>query len=177
MHPTRTASICINDKQFGYVGELHPQIATNYGIGTKVYLSVIDMPALIEYADLVKEYQPLPKFPSVTRVISNKKNFMKAIEKEFEKITKLRENNERNEESLLKEIEKVIQKHAGQYLESITLFDVYQGKQIEKGLKSVAYSITFRATDKTLVDQDVTEAMKEIVDSLSNELQAQLRDK
>ena len=61
--------------------------------------------------------------------------------------------------------------------ESITLFDVYQGKQIEKGLKSVAYSITFRATDKTLVDQDVTEAMKEIVDSLSNELQAQLRDK
>ena len=155
MHPTRTASICINNKQFGYVGELHPQIATNYGIGTKVYLSVIDMPALIEYADLVKEYQPLPKFPAVTRDIA-------MVVKETVTV---------------KEIEKVIQKHAGQYLESITLFDVYQGKQIEKGLKSVAYSITFRATDKTLVDQDVTEAMKEIVDSLSNELQAQLRDK
>lgn len=155
MHPGRTASICVNGKQFGYVGELHPQVAAHYGIGTKVYLAIINMPELIAYADLVKVYQPLPKFPAIKRDIA-----MVVAEN----VT-------------VKEIEKVIKQHAGQYLESIELFDVYQGKQIGKNLKSVAYSITFRATDKTLVDQDVTEAMKEIVDNLATQLQAQLRDK
>lgn len=155
MHTGRTASISVDGKQFGYVGELHPQVAENYGIGAKVYLAVIDMPALVEYAELVKEYQPLPKFPAVTRDIAM--------------IVK--------ESVTVKEIEKVIQQNAGQYLESVTLFDVYQGKQIGEGLKSVAYSITFRAADKTLVDQDVTEAMKEIVNHLASELEAQLRDK
>ena len=155
MHPGRTATISVNEKQFGYVGQLHPQVATNYGINTEVYLAVIDMPALVEYAELVKEYQPLPKFPAVTRDIAM--------------VVK--------ESVTVKEIEKVIKDNAGQYLESVTLFDVYQGKQIGEGLKSVAYSITFRAADKTLVDQDVTEAMKEIVNHLSNELGAQLRDK
>lgn len=155
MHPGRTASIAIQGKQFGYLGELHPQVAANYGIGTKVYLAVINMPELIAFSDLVKAYQPLPKFPAIKRDIA-----MVVAET----VT-------------VKEIEKVIRQYAGQYLESIELFDVYQGKQIGKGLKSVAYSITFRAADKTLVDQDVTEAMKEIVDNLATQLQAQLRDK
>ena len=137
------------------MGELHPQVASNYGIGTKVYLAVIHMPELIAFADLIKAYQPLPKFPAIKRDIA-----MVVAEN----VT-------------VKEIEKVIKQHAGQYLESIEMFDVYQGKQIGKGLKSVAYSITFRAVDKTLVDQDVTEAMKEIVDNLATQLQAQLRDK
>ncbi len=155
MHPGRTASIAMQGKQFGYLGELHPQVASNYGIGTKVYLAVIHMPELIAFADLIKAYQPLPKFPAIKRDIA-----MVVAEN----VT-------------VKEIEKVIKQHAGQYLESIELFDVYQGKQIGKCLKSVAYSITFRAADKTLVDQDVTEAMKEIVDNLATQLQAQLRDK
>lgn len=155
MHPGRTASITAEGRQFGYVGELHPQIASNYSIGTKVYIAVLDMPALVEYSNLVNMYQPLPKFPAITRDIA-------MVVKEAVTV---------------KEIEAVIKKYAGQYLESVTLFDVYQGKQIGEGLKSVAYSITFRASDRTLVDQDVTDAMKEILEGLSKEVQAQLRDK
>lgn len=155
MHTGRTASICVEGKQFGYVGELHPQIASNYGIGTKVYIAVINMPEVITYADLVKEYKALPKFPAVTRDIAMVVS----------------------EDVTVKQIETVIKQYAGQYLESVKLFDVYQGKQIGKGLKSVAYSITFRAADKTLVEQDVTEAMKQIVEQLASQLQAQLRDK
>jgi len=155
MHTGRTASICVENKQFGYVGELHPQIASNYGIGTKVYIAVINMPEVIAYADLVKEYKALPKFPAVTRDIAMVVS----------------------EDVTVKQIENVIKQNAGQYLESVKLFDVYQGKQIGKGLKSVAYSITFRAADKTLVEQDVTEAMKQILEHLSSQLQAQLRDK
>lgn len=155
MHTGRTASICVAGKPFGYVGELHPQIASNYGIGTKVYIAVINMPEVITYADLVKEYKALPKFPAVTRDIAMVVS----------------------EDVTVKQIETVIKQYAGQYLESVKLFDVYQGKQIGKGLKSVAYSITFRAADKTLVEQDVTEAMKQIVEQLASQLQAQLRDK
>ena len=155
MHPGRTASVSAEGKNFGYVGELHPQIAANYGISTKVYIAVIDMPALVEYSNLVSVYQPLPKFPAITRDIAM--------------VVK--------QEVTVKEIETVIKKYAGQYLESVTLFDVYQGKQIGEGLKSVAYSITFRAAERTLVDKDVTEAMKQILDGLSKEVQAQLREK
>lgn len=155
MHPGRTACCLIEGKQFGYFGEIHPQVANNYGIGKKVYFAAIDMPALVEYANLVREYQPLPKFPAVTRDIAM--------------VVK--------ESVTVKEIESIMKQFAGPYLESIKLFDVYQGQQIEKGLKSVAYSITFRSADKTLVDQDVTEAMSNIVEQLSKQLQAQLRDK
>ncbi len=155
MHPGRTASVSAEGKNFGYVGELHPQIAANYGISTKVYIAVIDMPALVEYSNLVSVYQPLPKFPAITRDIAM--------------VVK--------QEVTVKEIETVIKKYAGQYLESVMLFDVYQGKQIGEGLKSVAYSITFRAAERTLVDKDVTEAMKQILDGLSKEVQAQLREK
>ena len=113
------------------------------------------MPELVEYSNLVSVYQPLPKFPAITRDIAM--------------VVK--------QEVTVKEIETVIKKYAGQYLESVMLFDVYQGKQIGEGLKSVAYSITFRAAERTLVDKDVTEAMKQILDGLSKEVQAQLREK
>lgn len=155
MHPGRTASLFINGKQFGYVGELHPQISTNYGIGTRVYLAVLEMDALVEYANLVSVYQPLPKYPAITRDIAM--------------LVK--------DEITVKEIEDVIEKNAGEYLENVALFDVYKGSQIEEGYKSVAYSITFRASDRTLVDKDVNDAMQQVLDALSNTLGAQLRDK
>ena len=70
MHPGRTANISINGEVFGYVGELHPQVASNYNIGAKTYIAVIDMAYMIEQSNLVSVYKPLPKFPAITRDIS-----------------------------------------------------------------------------------------------------------
>lgn len=155
MHPGRTATVAINGESFGYLGELHPAVANNYSIGTRVYIAVLDIEAMIDAANMVSVYKALPKFPAVTRDIS-----MVINEKVF-----------------VKEIESVIRKKGGKLLEAINLFDVYQGSQIEKGFKSVSYSITFRAQDRTLVDDDVNAVMKKILSALESELGAILRDK
>lgn len=155
MHPGRTASVTINGKKVGYLGELHPAVAKNYEIGTKAYLAVLNMEELIDASNLVSVYQPLPKFPAITRDIAM--------------LVK--------EDVTVKQIADEIRKNGGAYLESATLFDVYQGEQIEAGYKSVAYSISFRSADRTLADADVAEAMQAILDGLAKELGAQLRDK
>ena len=139
----------------GYVGEIHPLVAENYNIGAKVYVAVMDMKALEDTAELVKKYKTLPKFPAVTRDIS-------LVVKD---------------DVYVKDIEKCIKANAGKILEKVTLFDVYQGSHIEKGFKSVSYSIMFRAADRTLVDSDVNNAMEKILTSLEKELGAVLRDK
>ena len=155
MHPGRTAEVSVNGKSFGYLGEIHPTTAENYNIGTRVYVAVIDMATLVENANLVNIYVPLPKFPAVTRDIAM--------------LVK--------DEVIVKEIENVIRKKGGKLLESMNLFDVYKGSQIADGYKSVAYSITFRAPDRTLVDDDVNAVMNKILDGLKNELGAELRDR
>ena len=155
MHPGRCAYVHVGDENIGYLGEVHPSVADNYSIKTKVYVAVLYIKALADYASLVTEYKPLPKYPSVTRDISM--------------LVK--------DDVFVNQIEKVIKSKAGKHLEKVTLFDVYKGNQIPEGMKSVSYSITFRADDKTLVDDDVTSAMKNILDALENELNAVLRDK
>jgi len=155
MHPGRTAEIILGEDVIGYVGEIHPQVAINYGIGTKVYVAVIDMKGLEDGAELVKTYKALPKFPAMTRDISLKVK----------------------DSVYVKEIEKCIKAKGGKLLESVSLFDVYQGAHIEEGFKSVSYSITFRAADRTLVDTEVSAAMEKILASLEKELGAVLRDK
>jgi len=155
MHPGRTAEITADGNVLGYVGEIHPLVASNYGIGTKVYVCVMDMKALEDNAELVKVYKPLPKFPAVTRDIS-------LVVKDS---------------VYVKDIEKCIKAKGGKLVEKVTLFDVYQGSHIEKGFKSVSYSITFRAADRTLVDSDVNSAMEKILAALEKEMNAVLRDK
>lgn len=155
MHPGRTASVIVNGESIGYLGELHPQAAKNYNIGTRVYMAVLDMEKIIAYANRNVVYQALPKFPAITRDIAMMVN----------------------EDITVKQIADEIRKNAGEYLEEIKLFDVYQGEQIEAGRKSVAYSISFRSGERTLSDSDIAEPMKAIIDGLANELGAQLRDK
>ena len=155
MHPGRTARIEINGKYAGYVGELHPKVASNYGIGTRVYISVIDESTLIEASDLITVYKPLPKYPAMARDISM--------------LVK--------DEIYVRDIEKEIEANGGQLLENITLFDVYKGGQIAEGYKSVSFSITFRAPDRTLTDDEVNKVMNDILDSLEKKFGAVLRDK
>lgn len=155
MHPGRTASVTIDGVNAGYLGELHPVVAKNYEIGTKAYLAVLNMDVLIKASNMVSVYQPLPKFPAITRDIAM--------------LVK--------EDVTVKQIADEIRKNGGMYLEDVKLFDVYQGEQIEAGYKSVAYSISFRSAERTLADTDVAEAMQAILDGLAKELDAQLRDK
>ncbi|WP_058484882.1 phenylalanine--tRNA ligase subunit beta [Defluviitalea phaphyphila] len=152
MHPGRTAIISINKKEIGYIGEVHPDVAKNYEIDTRVYIGVIDVPSIIEYANLEREYKPLPKYPAVTRDIAM------LVEDTMP----------------VKDIEKIIKQRGGKVLESYKLFDVYKGKQIEEGYKSVAYSITFRASDRTLTEEEVNKTMKKILNGLEG-LGAKLR--
>ena len=155
MHPGRTASVVVKGETVGYLGELHPAVAKNYGIGTRAYLAVMDMEKLTYYANRSVVYKALPKFPAITRDIAM--------------LVK--------EDVTVKEIADIIKANGGEYLEEVKLFDVYQGAQIEAGCKSVAYSIAFRSAEKTLSDTDIADAMDAILKELAEKLGAQLRDK
>lgn len=144
LHPGRQANIIYDGKVVGYLGEVHPEVADIYGIGERAYVAVIDMPEIISYATFDRKYTGVPKYPAVTRDISMV--VPKAI--------------------LVGQIEEIIEKRGGAYLESYALFDLYEGEQITAGFKSVAYTIVFRAKDKTLEEADVSAAMKKILAAL-----------
>ena len=144
LHPGRQANIIYEGRVVGYLGEVHPQVADNYGIGERAYVAVIDMPELVELATFDRKYEGIAKYPAVSRDISM------VVPKEI----------------LVGQIEEVIEKKGGAYLESYKLFDLYEGAQIKPGFKSVAYSITFRAKDRTLEEADVSAAMKKILKAL-----------
>ncbi len=144
LHPGRQANILYDGKVVGYLGELHPEVADIYGIGERAYVAVIDMPEIMEYATFDRKYYGIAKYPAVTRDISM------VVPKHI----------------LAGQIEEVISAKGGKYLESYALFDLYEGAQIKEGFKSVAYSIVFRAKDKTLSDAEVTEAMDRILKAL-----------
>ena len=146
LHPGRQAKISYHDTPIGYLGELHPDVADTYGIGTRVYIAVLDMPAITEMATFNRYFKGIAKHPAVTRDISMVAR--KSI--------------------LVGQIEDVIRKNGGQYLESYELFDVYEGHQITAGFRSIAYSITFRAKDRTLEDKDVNAAMDKILKGLAD---------
>ena len=144
LHPGRQANVIYDGTVVGYLGEVHPDVADTYGIGTKAYIAVIDMPEIVKRATFDRKYTGIAKFPAVNRDISM------VMPKEL----------------LAGQVEEVIEKKGGAYLESYALFDLYEGAQIKEGYKSVAYSIVFRAKDKTLEDAEVTEAMERILKEL-----------
>ena len=144
LHPGRQADVYYGDKLLGYLGEVHPLVASAYGIGEKAYIAVLDMPAVTELATFDRKYAGIAKFPAVSRDISM------VVPKQI----------------LAGEIEDVIIQRGGKILESCQLFDIYEGAQIRSGFKSMAYSITFRAKDRTLEEGDITAAMKKIWNGL-----------
>lgn len=154
-HPGRTADVLINGESLGFIAELHPGIAENYGIGARAYIAVLDVESLIDSANLVNRYRPLPKFPAITRDISM--------------LVK--------DDIFVSEIEGIIYEKGGSLVERVKLFDVYKGKQILDGHKSVSYSITFRSPERTLTDDEVGAVMEKILKELATKLDAELRDK
>ncbi len=146
LHPGRQAKIIYDGEMVGYLGEVHPEVADIYGIGEKAYVAVIDMPSVTAKATFDRKYEGIAKFPAVTRDISM------TVPKEI----------------LAGQIEEVIEQRGGKILESYSLFDIYEGAQIKAGYKSVAYSICFRAKDRTLEEADITAAMKKILNGLES---------
>ena len=152
LHPGRQANIVYDGNVVGFLGEVHPAVCDNYDMKTRAYVAVIDMPYVYEMSSFDKKYEGIAKFPAVSRDISM------VMPKEIP----------------VGEIEEIIEKRAGKNLESYKLFDIYEGDQIKAGFKSIAYSIVFRAKDRTLEDGDVQGAMNKILKALE-ELGIELR--
>ncbi len=146
LHPGRQADIIYKDTVLGFIGEVHPAVLDTYEIGTRAYVAVIDLPAVLEFVTFDRKYEGIAKFPAVTRDLSM------VVPKDI----------------LVGEIEKMIRQRGGRLLEELKLFDVYEGDQIKEGYKSVAYSLSFRAKDRTLEDADVSGAMKKILNGLES---------
>ena len=145
LHPGRQANMIYEGKVVGYLGEVHPAVADNYSIGEKAYIAVIDILDVLEFAGFNHKYTGIAKYPAVTRDLSLV--VPHAV--------------------LAGQIEEIFDQRGGNILESYQLFDIYEGAQIEKGFKSMAYSLVVRAHDKTLGENEISAAMKKIMNGLN----------
>ena len=153
-HPGRTAVLIVNGKECGIFGEIHPSVAEKFGAAQRTYAGTVDIEPLLESAELKPEYKPLPRYPALMRDIAVLVD---------DRIT-------------VGQMERVIKEKAGEILEEVRLFDVYKGKQVPEGKKSVAFSLAFRSADRTLTDDEANNAMRKIVTALEGGFGAQLRD-
>ncbi len=144
LHPGRQAEILYEGENIGCIGEVHPLVQEAYGIGERVYIADIDIIKICEKANFSVKYEGIAKFPSVKRDVSL------VMDK---KLTS-------------GEIEAVIREKSGAVLESLELFDIYEGERIGFGKKSMAYSITFRNKEKTLEEAEITALMDSIIKGL-----------
>ncbi len=152
-HPGRCAKLMINGTEAGILGEIHPLTAENFECPERCYVAEILVDKLVENAVTMPSFKELPKYPAVTRdlaVIVNK-------------------------DVLSGDIEKIIKQRGGNLLESCGLFDVYEGSQMAEGMKSMAYSLVFRAEDRTLNDEDIQKIIDKILHGIRTQLGGELR--
>ena len=152
LHPGRQAYILYDGERIGEYGEVHPDVTVLYGITDHVYMGMADLKKVLSHASFAHHYEGIAKFPAMSRDISMVVP---------ENVT-------------AGQIEAVIEQRGGKILENYELFDIYEGAQITKGYKSMAYSLTFRHKDRTLEAQEVDKAMKKILNGLED-LGIQLR--
>ncbi|MCI8979572.1 MAG: phenylalanine--tRNA ligase subunit beta [Clostridia bacterium] len=152
-HPGRCAKISAGGKTLGIIGEIHPAVGRKYGIETPVYIGELDFENVFLNIGTDVKFKELPKYPAVTRDIAM------LVDKTVP----------------VADIEEVVKKASGKLLESINLFDVYEGEQIPEGKKSVAYSAVYRALDRSLTGDEVQKVFDKVLKNLENQLGAQLR--
>ena len=144
LHPGRQAQIIYEDTVIGYFGEVHPLVQEAYGIAERAYIANIDLSVICKKANFTVKYEGIAKFPSVVRDISL------VMDKSL----------------TAGEIEKIIRSESGAILESLELFDIYEGERIGTDKKSMAYSITFRNKEKTLEESEISAVMDKILKGL-----------
>ncbi len=152
-HPGKTAKICIGKDVVATFGEIHPEVCENYDISTRVYVAEISVDKLVKYARVDKKYVEVPKYPAVERDIAM------LVDEDIE----------------VAQIEKIIVRKGKKILEEVELFDVYRNDKLGNKKKSVAYSLKFRAKDRTLTDEEINKTMEEIITELEKSLGAELR--
>ena len=152
-HPGRVADVYAGDRRIGVLGQIHPLVAQNYGVEAEFYCAELDFNALLEAKGADPEYVPLPKFPAVARDIAVVCD---------EKVT-------------VGALEDCIRKGARGLLKDVELFDIYRGTNIPEGKKSVAFSLTLRADDRSLTAEEADADVKAILETLEKELGAVLR--
>lgn len=152
-HPGKCADILINGKKAGIIGEIHPDVAERFNIETDVYVTELDFEAVFAAANAAVKYKKIARMPAIERDIAV------IVDKDVP----------------VAKIHDVIKKMSGKNLESLTLFDVYEGKQIPEGKKSVAYNAVYRSAEQTLTDNDINKVFDRIVKTLERELGAVLR--
>lgn len=141
--------------ELGIMGEIHPDVAEKYGMkGVRVYCCEMMFDAIIRHSHTETVYTPLPRYPASSRDIAL------LVDEDLE----------------VGKIEEVIRKNGGTILESVKLFDVYRGRQVEEGKKSVAFALTYRDKDKTLTDEEVTDVHGKVLEALKEQLGAVLRE-
>ena len=152
-HPGRKAQLSVDGKVLSQLGEIHPDVAERFGIETRVYIAEIDIDALRPLEAPLYGVKPLPKFPAVTRDIALVADESVGTGAMLDTIIA----------------------NGGKNLESAKLFDIYRGDKLGAGKKSVAYALTFRASDRTLTDEEISGAMAKILRAVQNEYGAELR--
>ena len=152
-HPGKTAIIKMGNDPIIIMGQIHPIVQENYNIIDKVYIAEINMKKLEKYSRKEKKYVPITKYPAVERDIA-------VLVDENVEVLK---------------IEKLIKAKSKKILEAVNLFDIYRNEKIGENKKSVAYALKFRAKDRTLKDEEISEVMENIIKALKDELGAELR--
>ncbi len=152
-HPGRCARVWSGDRLLGVLGQIHPAVAENYDVDCELYAAELDFSALYESMGGTPVYQPLPRFPAVTRDIALVCDKCLPVGK----------------------LEECICRGAKGLLKGVRLFDVYTGKGVPEGKKSVAFNLELRADDRSLTAQEADEDVKGILDLLAKELDSVLR--
>lgn len=153
LHPGRSAEVRIGGRKLGYLGEVHPRAAAAYDISGPVYLAELDFDLLVKVGRLERLYSSVPRFP--------------AVERDMALLVP--------EDVASAEIIGIIRERAGALLEKVVFFDLYHGKQLPEGMKSLAYSIYYRSSERTLTDEEVNAVQERITQTLEERLSAQLR--
>ena len=152
-HPGRNAEVLLGDKRIGVFGEVHPEVLENYDLPYKAYLFEFDLGGLTDVATFAKRFEPISVYPKVARDLAI------VVDKEI----------------LSDMPTALIYTTGGDSVDSVRLFDVYEGEQVPKGKKSLAYTITYHSATETLTDKAVNALHDEVVKGLNRELGAELR--
>ena len=153
-HPGRCARISVGDEELGIMGEVHPDVSEKFGIGTRSYVCELFFDSVIRHANIEKAYEPLPKYPATSRDIAL------LVDEDIQ----------------VGDIESIIKEQGKAILEKVQLFDVYRGKQVAEGKKSVAFALTYRDKNKTLTDEDVAKVHDKVLEALKEKVNAVLRE-
>lgn len=153
LHPGRSAEFLLNGESLGVFGEVHPKVLENYGLKKKAYVAELDFDKIVENTIDNYTYKDLPKYPTM------KRDFAFIMDRDVDSV----------------DLEKIAKKYGKDLLESFKVFDIYEGKNIEDGKKSVAFSLVFRAADRTLEESEVTEICEKVVAEIESEIKAKLR--